>query len=29
VSLSAGGGNQGKLDIAWENVTASAAFTVK
>ena len=29
ITLSSTGGNKGKLDIAWENVGASAAFTVK
>jgi len=29
IELSSAGGNQGKLNIAWENVEASASFTVK
>jgi hypothetical protein len=29
ITLSGTGGNKGKLDIAWENVEASANFTVK
>jgi hypothetical protein len=29
ITLSSAGGNKGKLDIAWENVNASAPFTVK
>ena len=29
ITLSAAGGNQGKLEIAWENFTASVPFTVK
>ena len=28
-TLSAGGGNRGKLQLAWENVVASVDFTVK
>ena len=29
IALSIAGGNQAKLDIAWENVGASTPFTVK
>lgn len=29
IALSSTGGNRGKLDITWENVEASAQFTVK
>jgi len=29
IALTGTGGNKGKLDIAWENVAASAPFTVK
>jgi hypothetical protein len=29
IALTRTGDAQGKLDIAWENVTASAPFTVK
>jgi hypothetical protein len=29
ITLSATGGNKGKLEIAWENVVASVPFTVK
>jgi hypothetical protein len=29
IALSGAGGNQGKLEIAWDNYDASAAFTVK
>jgi hypothetical protein len=28
-TLSAAGGNKGKLQLAWENVAASVNFTVK
>jgi len=29
ISLSSAGGSNGKLQIEWENVVASAAFTAK